>query len=321
MGRIVITGAAGYVGSRLAASLADAGIPVRALVRRPAPWVRGEVRVCDLTDSTQQDALNASLADADVVVHLAGTNEWRMAQRPEAGRSATVSAAERVAAACRDTEVSRLVYLSTWLVYGAHIGPGQVLTEATPAAPQNAYAAARLESEQVVAAIVPPTCDLVILRMTNAVGPPVDSRVDRWSLLTNDLCRQAVLTGEMTLRTSGLQWRDFIPDERVITVLRHACGAAASGSPFLPAGTYNLSTGTARTVRDMAEQVRASYERMADTRIPLRIPSRHDDVATDPTVVSPAALDALIPPRDVSLDDAIRATVHFCLEHREELAS
>ena len=318
MGRILVTGAAGYVGSSLVNSLVDNGVAVRGLVRRPAPWVRGEVRVCDIIEDTQRSTLASALADVDVVVHLAGINEWRTAQDPGPAVAASLSATERVAQACRAAPVKRLIYLSTWLVYGAHIRPGETLTEDTSAAPKDAYATARLTSERLAATAAADGFDLVVLRMTNAVGPPVDSRVDRWSLLTNDLCRQAVHTGEMTLRTSGLQWRDFIPSTRVIDVLRQACRTAPNGSPFIPAGTYNLSTGHARTVRAMAERVRTAYQRATDADIPLRIPS-HDDAVIKPTVVSSAVLDRLLPPSGESLDDAIRETVHFCLNKRTEL--
>ena len=82
VGRILVTGAAGYVGSSLVNSLVDNGVAVRGLVRRPAPWVRGEVRVCDIIEDTQRSTLASALADVDVVVHLAGINEWRTAQDP-----------------------------------------------------------------------------------------------------------------------------------------------------------------------------------------------------------------------------------------------
>ncbi len=320
MGRILVTGAAGYVGSRLVNALLDDDVAVRAVTRRPAPWVRGETRVCDITDDAQRPSLASALDGVDVVVHLAGVNEWRTAQDPERARAASLAATDRVAQACRAAGVTRLVYVSTWLVYGDHIRPGVTLTEATPAAPRDAYATARLESERAAAAAADDSFDLVILRMANAVGPPVDCRVDRWSLLTNDLCRQAVLTGTMTLRTSGVQWRDFIRAGRVVDVLRHASRAARNGSPFLPPGTYNLSTGTPTRVRAMAERLRNTYQQMTDTEIPLTIPS-NDDRAIAPTVVSSAALDRLVPPAGGagSLEDAIRDTVRFCRDKRGEL--
>ena len=50
----------------------------------------------------------------------------------------------------------------------------------------------------------------IVLRLSNSIGAPINAKVDRWSLIGNDLCRQAITTQEMHLKTSGIQERDFI---------------------------------------------------------------------------------------------------------------
>lgn len=107
--RCLVTGATGYVGSRLVPRLLSTGHKVRAMARTPAklddaPW-RGDLEVVrgDLTDP---ESLVSAFADVDVVYYLAhamGTSDDFV----DAERRAALNVAE---AAAR-TGVRRIVYL------------------------------------------------------------------------------------------------------------------------------------------------------------------------------------------------------------------
>src|SRR5690606_31227899 len=105
--------------------------------------------------------------------------------------------------------VPRVVYLSTVHVYGARAEEGIRLSESLRPEPRHPYPVSRLAAEHTLASALVPEA-LVVLRMSNAVGAPARPNLDRWTLVTNDLSRQAVVSGVMTLRTSGLQERDFV---------------------------------------------------------------------------------------------------------------
>src|SRR5207247_7297531 len=107
-----------------------------------------------------------------------------------------------------------------------------------------------------------------VLRLTNGVGRPAAPEVERWSLVANDLCRQAATTGALRLRTDGLQWRDFVALDDVCRVV-----AAALDTRAVPAGTYNLGSGNPLTVRDLAELVQNAAESATGLRPPLFSPA------------------------------------------------
>ncbi|MBY5162689.1 NAD(P)H-binding protein [Salsipaludibacter albus] len=105
----LVTGATGYIGSRLVPRLLDAGHPVRVLARTPSklddvPW-RDDVEVVE-GDLTDVDSLREAFADADVVFHLVhsmgGSEDF---EEEEA------DSARNVAATAEEQGVSRLVYL------------------------------------------------------------------------------------------------------------------------------------------------------------------------------------------------------------------
>jgi UDP-glucose 4-epimerase len=308
-----VTGAAGYVGARLVGELRAQGSPVVPLVRARRPWLGDDQRPLDLIGDAD-DALVAALAGAVTVVHLAGASEVIAASEPDRALRETMTASQRVGRAAANAGVRRVVYLSTVHVYGARMTPGATLTEDLDCAPQAAYASARLESEAELAAVAS-AFELVVLRLTNSVGAPAHPSVDRWTLVGNDLSRQAAVEHRMVLRSSGGQYRDFVDlgdTCRIIAI------AADPDGPVRP-GTYNLGSGVATTVRALAETVQSSVERETGTRPPIEAPPPEGAPPAPYTVdvqrLAACGLGAATPLRS-SVDE----TVRFCLHHVEELA-
>lgn len=315
MSEVLVTGAGGYIGGRLIARLQAAGCGVRALVREPAPYL-GEVpqAVHDLT-LAQARALRSDCEGVQAVVHLAGENEVVAADRPAAALAATVVATERLAEACAAAGVRRLVYLSTVHVYGARMQPGARLCEEMRPEPRSAYAISRLASEHVAAALAAGGYELVVLRLTNSVGAPIDPRVDRWSLVANDLCRQGALEGRLRLRSSGTQWRDFVALEDVCAGILAAAGVQG---PTLPPGTYNLGSGRSSTVRALAQMIQDAFERLTGERPELLAPDPEDDAPGPYQVEVQRAAEHGVRASG-TLREAVEETVRFCLDHKEEL--
>lgn len=218
------------------------GRPVRIFSRAA---VAGEPDVVTMdVASVDVDLIAKALKGCDAVVHLAGANEVAMAADPDASLAQTIAAARRVSLAAAQAGVGRFVYLSTIHVYGAALDRGGRVDERTIPEPRHPYAVARLASEHLASAAG--VDQLVVLRLTNSVGAPATERVERWTLVANELCRQAAAGDPLRLRSSGRQWRDFIDLGDVCRTI------AASAIGSVPPGTYNLGSGQARTVLDLA---------------------------------------------------------------------
>ena len=304
-GVVAVTGASGYIGSRLVAML---GTRARALVRSPVGAPTTDHRVVDLL--ADPDEIAADLDGVDAVVHLAGHNEVVAAADPDRALSETVVAARHLVAAAAAADVRRMVYVSTVHVYGARAEEGARLDEDIVPEPATVYSIARLASEHVIRAAA---SDSVVLRLTNAVGAPASPAVDRWTLVATDLCRQAVRDGKLVLRSSGRQWRDFVD-------LGDVCSAIAECTRPRPVepGTYNLGAGIPHTVLDLATLVQDRMEVQTGQRPPLEAPP-HDGPHPAPHHVDTGRLASAGITCDRPLSESVDELVAFCLEHQEAL--
>lgn len=154
MKRVLITGATGFIGSRLALHCLDAGMEVAALGRlnNPAEEQNAselEAHGAEIHDVSVEDPepLADSMAGADVVFHLAAAQHE--ANVPDGYfRKINVEGTRNVFDAAAAAAVGRVVHGSTIGVYGW--SPGATVSEDSPLEPDNIYGITKLEGEQVV---------------------------------------------------------------------------------------------------------------------------------------------------------------------------
>ena len=149
-GPIVVTGAAGFIGRHLTASLAADGVRVRGIARRSAQLNEG-VEVAIASDVLDRDGIRTAVQGAKAVVHLAA----RVHSKPE-GRGDPESECRRVnvdgtAVVLEEAVaagVQTFVFISS--VKAAANESDVALTPETPPQPADAYGQSKLEAERLV---------------------------------------------------------------------------------------------------------------------------------------------------------------------------
>lgn len=162
---ILLTGATGKVGSRLARRLAEAGHGVRALVRDRARAASLAGHGIDLAegDLMRPETLEPALRGVEAIVHCAA---FFRGATPEQAHAVNHVGTRHLALAAVHTGVGRFVFTSTGLVYGPN--GGVAAREDDACAPVDAYPRSKLEPERMLLAIE--GLDVRILRLPFVYG-------------------------------------------------------------------------------------------------------------------------------------------------------
>lgn len=261
MRRVLVTGGRGYLGRRVEQSLAAAGWEVRTGSRDPQTATGAHSIV--FTDYASPRSLLEACRGCDAVLHLAGPGHAACAADPEEALIGHARNTLRLVDAAVATGVRRLIRFSTSHVYGLQVGH---VDEDTPTRPQHPYGAAHRSAEDWVR-ITHYAGHLtgIVVRLANAVGCPVEPLPSPLPLV-NDLCRQAVETARLELRSDGRAWRNFVALSDVERLVLHLLSLdEAAAAP----GLFNAGGARSMPIRDMAGLVADRCERVLGIRPPI----------------------------------------------------
>lgn len=275
-GKLLITGGLGYVGGRIATYLAQCGadLSIRLLTRRDSDGVPEWANEMDVarTDLLDDSGLAAALKGVGTVIHLAAANEIDCANDPDLALDVNGRGTHRLLEASRMAGVNRFIYFSTFHVYGPEAL--QPITEITPTRPIHPYSIThRLAEDFVNWYRHTHGMNTLILRLSNGYGYPADPAVQRWTLVFNDFCKQAVETGEIRLRSTGLQHRDFISLSDVARCVEHMLSLPTA---HWGDGLFNLGGECSLTIIEVAHLVAAEYSSCHREEVDV-IPGESDD--------------------------------------------
>lgn len=241
--RIVVTGAAGFVGRAVLRALADEGVAAVAVDRRPVPAAAGvRVLTADLLDT--DDEVTAALQGADAVIHLAGCPGVRD-DRADVERH---RARDNVDAAARVLETVPpavpLVVASSSSVYGGSrdLRPSH---EDDPLRPVGGYARSKAVVERLCADRVAEGARVTVARPFTVAGEGQrpDMALARW----------------LTATRSGDPVRVFgsLARRRDVTDVRQVASALVCLTRVGAPGPVNVGTGVGRTLAEMLDAVQA----------------------------------------------------------------
>jgi NAD dependent epimerase/dehydratase len=251
---VLVTGAAGFIGSTLVEWLTREGANVRAFVRYNSrndfgrledvdPGVLDQVEIYP-GDLANPEAVGLAVKDCEVVLHLGALIPIPYSfKHAREFVSANVEGTLNVLEACRRWDVKRVVQVSSSEVYGtAQIVP---IPESHPLRPQSPYAATKVAADQLALTYwhsfgLP----VVLARPFNTYGPRQSARAVIPTVITQALARDRVELG--TTSTT----RDFLFVE---DTARGLARCAEVGG--IEGETFNLGTGLEYSIADVVTRI------------------------------------------------------------------
>lgn len=253
-GKVLVTGAGGFIGSHLVELLIREGYTVRALTRYTSGNRRGNLGLLPLDILSQVEIYSADLRDAEAisqalegierVFHLGAIISIPYSyQHPEETIAVNILGTLNVLQAMRQHGTQRGVIVSTSEVYGtAQYVP---IDEKHPLQPQSPYAASKISAESISISFQRSfQTPVVVVRPFNTYGPRQSARAVIPTIISQALTKSVVSLGAI----------HTVRDYTYAADTARGLMLAAQSDQAL-GQIINLGTGQSVTIGDIAHKI------------------------------------------------------------------
>jgi nucleoside-diphosphate-sugar epimerase len=307
-----VTGAAGYIGSRVVVDLLEAGhdvVPIDDFSRGSVERIEGiDVRDADVR---HRDVVREHFTGVDAVCHLAAESGIEScADDPERAFDVNVQGTENVAWCCREWEIPLVFPCSMALIGDPHEFP---ITADHPRDPKNFYGRTKTMSEQDVHQLAADAFPAHVYMKSNLYGHHTIGGEQIGKQTVINIFVDLALSGEtLTVHKPGTQQLDFIhvkDSARAYTLSLDRL----MDDPTPGATTVTLASGECMSVLDIANLVQRIVEEERDLDVEIELvenPRGDDDTeATDFTVDTDEAREAIGFEPEYDVESAIREMI------------
>lgn len=262
--KLLITGASGFIGSRLVIRAQQAGYTVIGASRHSTENLQKELGA----EIISLDVLNPAceIPAVDTIVHCATANDI-LSRDFEAGVMLSVFGTRNLLEKAMASGVKRFVFFSTLQVYGTELNGD--IDESTPVNCETPYALNHFFGEELCRMYAKRFgIDVIVLRPSNVYGVPDISTVNRTTLVPMCFVQEAVSQGAITLLSSGMQTRNFVSTDEVADVVLAALRDFSNGFTIL-----NASSGWNSSILAIARMTAAAYHDVFNKNSKINIKS------------------------------------------------
>lgn len=255
--KVLVTGASGYIGSRLCQYLAEQEYSVTALCHFKIPsdivWTAkmDEIIIGDLRNDEFINEI--ALKEFQIVIHLVSLDHFKSNNgSPSIVSAVNITPVWTLLDAFVKKKIEKFIYFSTMQVYGSvsevNVKEDHLIST------QSAYGLTHHIGEII--------CDYYnrnssvhcsSVRLSNSYGAPIFGDNNCWWLVINDLCRMAFLEEKIVLQSDGTPLRDFIHGWDVCSAVKSVIETNLEHS------VYNISSGITLSIMEIALKIKEVY--------------------------------------------------------------
>ncbi len=235
-GRVLVTGAGGFVGKHIAEYLWKNKIDVMGTVYHKVPEHQFPIVQCDLSKPVDIEG------DFDAIVHAAGSLPYKEQDFRQFKRN-NVDSMENLLDFARRKEIKRFIYLSTIGIYGEF--RDEIITEESDRINVDAYGLTKYTAECLLRA--DPEIESISLRMPGIIGPGASGV---WFTNTVDKFRR---NEDVMIYSPDFQTRNFVWIEDLCKFVCHLLKLDSWAEKVLLLGSKEKIT-----VRELVEQMKSA---------------------------------------------------------------
>lgn len=254
--RIVITGGSGFIGTELIKKLKRDNYHNLIVIDKHPSHLEVDTAVGDFSDT---EFLRNHLRKGDTVIHLACTTIPSTSENDKARDvQENVLGTLRLLDACRDSEVDKIVFISSGgTVYGDH---GEIaLTESHPKKPISAHGTMKLAIENYLKVYNHlHGLKYVILRVSNPYGRSIETAKKQG--IIDIFLRKALNDEPIEIWGDGQTVRDYIHIEDLADLIEQVIGNDIANE------TFNAGTSQGTSINDLLGII----ERIAGKKLDVR---------------------------------------------------
>ena len=217
--KIFITGGQGFIAGRLAQHLhlKSHSITIGTRNVNHNLLLNKEIKVI-IINWSDLSTLKDALRGIDLIIHAAGPNSANSVNCHSETLHFSKDGTANLLNAAWNNQINKIIYLSTAHVYAAPLVG--TINEDTILNNKHPYAISHtIVEDQIIGAKKRYNIDSLIFRISNSFGQPISKKTDCWNILINDICKQAVLTKKIIIKSKTSTVRNFIALSTVLNAI------------------------------------------------------------------------------------------------------
>lgn len=263
---VLITGANGFIGSHIANHFLLAGDAVIATSRLFDDSTRSLLKNAQLIelDVLNTEQLQNLSAQADVLIHVATANDV-VSRSPLKGIELSAIGTKNMLDFAVKNNIPKCIVFSTLQVYGTELTGN--IDELTATHFQNDYGLNHLFAEMYAEQYHRQhKVKCAIIRPSNVYGDILTNSFNRWNLIPGCFCKEAMENGTITIKSSGLQMRNFVHVKNLALAVAAVCKHNMDTFEV-----YNGGSTIQQTMVQVATLVKEAFEKQLGKTVKINV--------------------------------------------------